>query len=280
MILDRGRCAPGARLLQALLVAICWLPLAAAPLCASDAPVKTDASKIVTPGTPSKPAAKAGAHRQKPAPKAVAKAQPLPAQELPPLPAWLMNEAPVKPRVTLADGLLTIDAPNSTLSDVLKGVQTATGATFDGPTPTERVAIHLGPGHPDQVLTALLKGTPYDYIILGETGHPDVISRIVLNPAGPEAAEGKGKAAPMATEPVRIQPAVKPADDAADEQAEESAAPEEALPHDVKPMSPELTQPAPKDASTPADTPKSVEQIYQELKSKTLPQPQTQPPPQ
>ncbi len=55
--------------------------------------------------------------------KAAAPAQELPAQTMPPVPATLMNSAPVKPNVTMERGLLTIDAPNSTLSDVLSGVQ-------------------------------------------------------------------------------------------------------------------------------------------------------------
>lgn len=192
------------------------------------------------------------AHRRKPAPHAVAKVQPVPAQQLPPVPAWLMNEPAVKPHVTFANGQLTIDAPNSTLSDVLSGVHQATGAMLDGPTPTERVAIRLGPGTPGDVITALLEGTAYDYIILGETGHPDVISRIVLNPAGAESRNAVARPAqeptvvrPMARPPMNY-PAPKPADEAADADAPEQ---EDTPAHDVNPMRPELSQPAQKSGS-------------------------------
>jgi hypothetical protein len=111
--------------------------------------------------------------------KAEAPAQ-LPAQTMPPVPATLMNSPPVKPNVTMQGGLLTIDAPNSALSDVLSGVQKATGAHVEGASPTERVAVRLGPGEPDQVIAALLRGTPYDYVILGSLGQKDVVTRVLL----------------------------------------------------------------------------------------------------
>ena len=104
----------------------------------------------------------------------------VPAQTMPPVPATLMNSTPVKPNVTLEGGLLTIDAPNSTLSDVLSGVRRATGATIEGASPNERVAVRLGPGNPREVIAALLYGTPYDYVILGSQDRPDAVTRILL----------------------------------------------------------------------------------------------------
>jgi hypothetical protein len=117
-------------------------------------------------------------------------APPVPAQIMPPIPATLMNSAPVKPNVTMEGGLLTIDAPNSNLSDVLNGIRRATGAAIDGATPNERVAVRLGPGNPRQVIAALLHGTPYDYVILGAQDRQDVVTRIMLTPAGEGAAMG------------------------------------------------------------------------------------------
>jgi hypothetical protein len=112
--------------------------------------------------------------------KAVATPGPLPAQIMPPVPATLMNSEPVTPKVTIEDGLLTIDAPNSTLSDVLSGVHTATGASIEGASPGERVAVRLGPGNPAQVIAALLTGTPYDYVILGSPEKQDAVMRVLL----------------------------------------------------------------------------------------------------
>src|SRR5262249_51181790 len=65
-----------------------------------------------------------------------------------PLPQVSMNDLPsVAPEVTYRDGLLTIAAKNSTLSDILHEVHQRTGATIDVPAnATERVATRIGPG--------------------------------------------------------------------------------------------------------------------------------------
>ena len=268
MIFKSGGLARGAQLLLALLVAACGLTVAAAAADAprTDSPKTNSANSNAAKTRAAKSTPQPSAHRRKPAPRALAKAQPVPAQQLPPVPAWLMNEPAVKPHVTFTNGQLTIDAPNSTLSDVLSGVHQATGATLDGPTPTERVAIRLGPGSPGEVITALLEGTAYDYIILGETGHPNVISRIVLNPAGAESrnavvrpAEEPTVVRPMARPPMNYPapnyPAPRPADEAADADTPEQ---EDTPVHDVSPMRPELTQPAPKSGSDAGSTPGST----------------------
>ncbi len=55
------------------------------------------------------------------------------------------------PQVTYHDGLLSIRAENSTLGDVLRAVQNATGATIESPGLTsERVYVKLGPGEGTQ----------------------------------------------------------------------------------------------------------------------------------
>ena len=129
----------------------------------------------------------------------------VPAQTMPPVPATLMNSAPVQPSVTMEDGMLTIDAPNSTLSDVLSGVRKATGAAIEGAFPSERVAVRLGPGKPEQVISALLRGTPYDYVILGAFGRPDVVTRVLLTQSAGEPMPGSP--ATRSPEVVQQQPA-------------------------------------------------------------------------
>jgi hypothetical protein len=199
--------------------------------------------------------------------------QPLPAQEMPPLPATLMNSAPVKPSVTLDGGQLTIDAPNSTLSDVLNGVRKATGASIEGAVPTERVAVKLGPGNPEQVLAALLRGTPYDYVILGALGKPDVVTRVMLtqqssqtssaSSGAPQAPAG-APAPPRGYEPHRqlteeeVQAEQTPPDDTA-------AAPPENVPAPAPP--------APQ-AQPDANQPKTPEQLFKELQLLNQPKPQ------
>ena len=49
--------------------------------------------------------------------------------------------------ITYDNGVLTISAYNSTLSDILRGIRTQTGADVDiPPQAEERVVTHLGPG--------------------------------------------------------------------------------------------------------------------------------------
>jgi hypothetical protein len=191
-------------------------------------------------------------------------AQPVPARAVPPVPATLMNSAPVNPNVTMANGLLTIDAPNSTLSDVLKGVHTATGAEIEGASPSERVAVRLGPGDPRQVIAALLEGTPYDYLILGSQQKPDVVTRIVLTQSQDGTAAQNvpaGRPQPPMPQPQGNDvPDASSADDVATQSAGEVQA--------------EQTQQAPEQNPPNApNPPKTPDQLFRELQ----PAPSAQP---
>lgn len=105
---------------------------------------------------------------------------PPPPPPAPPAPKTPAEMPPAPPKVTYENGLLTIDAPNSTLGAVLEAVQRATGAEMDPVQASDRVMVHIGPGNPKDVLAALLSGSRYDYVILGSTANPDAIQRIIL----------------------------------------------------------------------------------------------------
>jgi hypothetical protein len=190
--------------------------------------------------------------------QAAAPVQQLPAQIMPPLPATLMNSAPVKPEVTMENGQLTIDAPNSTLSDVLSGIHRATGASIEGASPTERVAVKLGPGTPEQVIAALLRGTPYDYVILGTLGKQEVVARVLLTQQSnlladtPQAPSGQTMGRPQ-------QPAFQPPVD--------SIQPERTPPDEVAPATENhADQTPPTQPQQPnANTPKTPDQLFKEL---------------
>ncbi len=47
---------------------------------------------------------------------------------------------------------------------------------------SERVVAQLGPGQPKDVLNTLLNGSKFDYIILGVTGNPGAVQKIILTP--------------------------------------------------------------------------------------------------
>ncbi|MFI5109513.1 MAG: AMIN domain-containing protein [Terriglobales bacterium] len=89
---------------------------------------------------------------------------------------------PSPPQVTYANGLLTIVASNSTLSDILQAVAARTGATLDAPPSltAQRVAVRLGPARPLDVVADLLAGL--DYIVVGASNDPEAIRNIILSP--------------------------------------------------------------------------------------------------
>src|ERR1700676_61260 len=85
-----------------------------------------------------------------------------------------------RPQVTLQNGLLGIRAENSTMGDVLRAVQRATGASIDFPgSASELVNVNLGPGALRDIAISLLDGSRYDYILVASQ-QPNSIERIVL----------------------------------------------------------------------------------------------------
>jgi hypothetical protein len=96
----------------------------------------------------------------------------------------LEQQPPTPPQVSYRNGLLTINAPNSTLASILRAVQMQTGASLDVPSGanSERVAMQLGPGRPRDVLHTLLNGSKFDYLILGVVGDPGGIQKVILTP--------------------------------------------------------------------------------------------------
>lgn len=89
---------------------------------------------------------------------------------------------PTPPRVTYQNGLLTIAAQNSTLSQVLRAVQAQTGASVEMPSSAgnERVMMQVGPGRPRDVLNTLLNGSKFNYIILGIIDNPGGVQKVIL----------------------------------------------------------------------------------------------------
>jgi hypothetical protein len=126
---------------------------------------------------------KARGHRKRAAPDP-------PAPQAPAPPPTLEQLSPTAPQVNYNNSQLTIIAQNSTLSQVLRSVQSLTGAAVEMPSgaANERVVGQFGPGEPRDVLNALLNGSKFNYIILGVTGNPGAVQRVILTtfkPASP-----------------------------------------------------------------------------------------------
>ena len=145
---------------------------------AQSAPAQSTPAKSAAPAVTPQP--KAHARRKKAAP------EPPPAQAPAP-PPTLEQSPPTPAQVTYSNGQLTILAQNATLSQVLRSVQSLTGASIDMPagTSNERVVGQLGPGQPRDVLNSLLNGTKFNYIILGVNGNPGAVQKVILTTPKP-----------------------------------------------------------------------------------------------
>ena len=97
--------------------------------------------------------------------------------------------APRSLKVSYVDGQLTIIAENSTLADILSAVRSQTGAVVDLPpgSGSERVVSRVGPGPARDVLSALLNGSRFDYVIVGSRSNPAGVERIILMPRSNES---------------------------------------------------------------------------------------------
>src|ERR1039458_8154731 len=181
--------------------------LLATGLCfaAGESPAQTAVPSSGARATSSHPQ-KAHAHRKKTAPVAET-------PQPPPVPLTPEQMPPTPPRVSYQNGLLTIDAKNSTLSQVLRMVQAQTGASLEMPSSAanERVTMQLGPGRARDVLNTLLNGSKFNYIILGMTGNPGGVQKVILTTrqnaatavnTAQNSSPGQVQPQPQAEEPV------------------------------------------------------------------------------
>ena len=87
----------------------------------------------------------------------------------------------VAPQVTYSEGQLSVKAQNSTLADILKAIHTQTGAQIDVPgNAAERVVGQFGPGPARDVLSQLLNGSHFNYVLLGSEANPFGLDKVIL----------------------------------------------------------------------------------------------------
>lgn len=199
----------------------------------------------------------------------------------PPPPLTPEQQAPIPPQVSYLNGQLTIQSTNATLSAILTAIRQQTGAQIDLPSGagSERVATRIGPGSPRDVLTSLLAGSAFDYVILGNPDSPGSIQRVILT----QRSGGAGMTNMAAQQPVASQPA---ADENSDEDNTEpdTAIEEQPAPVETPQPNPAVAgqpqpgmqqpqqMPTPGTATPPPDQQgqqgnqiKTPEQLYQEL---------------
>jgi len=164
------------------------------------------------------------------------------------------------PQVAFRNGELSINAQNSTLGDILRAVRNQTGANVEVPgNATERVVGNFGPGPARDVLSSLLNGSHFNYVLLGSATNPDALERVILTaksstaePAASETASATPPPGPAENPEMTNEDSPEQAQEATDIFAEEPAQAED-------PTQAPFGQPA-------ANT-RSPEQMLQDLQS-------------
>ena len=222
--------------------------------------------------------------QEQPAPPPLPPYTPAPLEPLP-----LEQTPAVAPKVNFADGQLTIIAHNCVLADVLRAVRKQTGAEFDIPSSaTERVVADIGPGPVRDVLTELLNGTHFNYVLVGSVTDPTAVESILLTPktGGPDAPSPSASAAGMPQRGFaqRTLPPVANTQqpDAAAQGMDDSDTNDDSDQVDAQDEQQQVTPPNPATGTPDQQTPKTPEQLLQELQrqQQQQQQPQSGTPPQ
>src|SRR5262252_3977724 len=100
------------------------------------------------------------------------------------------DQPPTPPQVTYRNGLLSIQAVNSTLGSVLTAIRNKAGIQFEGLEggASERVAVGMGPAPAGEVLAAILSGSQFDFVALDRADSPGILQRVVLTRRGGSSA--------------------------------------------------------------------------------------------
>lgn len=127
-------------------------------------------------------------HQPKPKPVSPVVAEPIPEPSSPPTPPppTLEQLPPRAPQVLWDGKQLSISSENSTLAAILTAVRGRTHAVIEIPpgAAAERVAAQLGPAPAREVLTSLLSGSNFDFVILASETDDDAVQSVILTPRG------------------------------------------------------------------------------------------------
>jgi hypothetical protein len=170
-------------------------------------------------------------------------------------PPSMLEQAPQAPTIHLVGGALTIEATNSSLRAILDDLGRRTGTRIDGLGHDERIFGVYGPGNPQQVLSALLDDSGYNFVISGR--NPDGSPREIALTTRTASAAVPAAAAPT-------QAAQEDDDsDAADTQAPQPLfTPPPQIPVNGQPRNPQQ-------AKTPAQMLQELQQLRQAQQPQT-----------
>lgn len=168
-------------------------------------------------------------------------------------------DTPAEPaHITLKDGKLSIQAKNSSLTDILHQLAKDTGMSIDGLTKDQRVFGIYGPDTPREVLSELLDGAGYNVLMLGstESGAPRAL-QLSIRSSAPIAAG----------QPTNV------AQQQEDDEQEENTSPVNYPPAGMVSPRPPM---APPNQASPNNGVKSPQQLLQELEQMRRQQQQQQ----
>jgi hypothetical protein len=170
------------------------------------------------------------------------------------------QEASSSLQVTADGNLLTIQAKDCALSEILDAVRAKTGASIDvsGRT-SEHMTVKIGPGPARQVLSSLLGWTEFDYVIQGSDADSVAIESIMLFPktkSSPTAPAAGTPALGPNRQPLAGQPrtAIEPTPAPVETPEPEAAAPAQQPTADAAPVAPVVERSA---AAASAITPET-----------------------
>lgn len=106
--------------------------------------------------------------------------------------------------ISLKSGELTVGAHNSDLAQILRNIAQLSGMQIEGLGHSSRVYGVYGPGKPQAVLTELLSGSGYNFMMVGESR--DGAPRRLLLTAETEASAEPPAAQPSTSQPASPQP--------------------------------------------------------------------------
>jgi hypothetical protein len=223
------------------------------------------------PNGQTKPATKAVTSTTKGVPAPAATPAPI-ASPTPMQPMSPADMPPAPPQVTFRNGLLTVNAVNSTLASLLTAIRNKTGIEFEGAelASQDRVAISMGPATEGEVLASILSGSNLDYVVMGRPDSPTIVQKVLLTrrtrPGAATVANGQ-------------QPAANQAPQEAEEEAVDENATDPDQPQDTAVQAPPVQQQPEGQAQQPQQQPeaqpqqpdqqqqpKTPEQLLQELK--------------
>jgi len=113
--------------------------------------------------------------------------------------------------VTFQNGQLTVKSNKASLSEVLSAIHQRTGAQIPIPAGAEQeqVVADLGPAPAPEVLSHLLNGSRFNFLILSSANDPAILDRVILS-TRPDAPN-------PAIHPLQQMPPVQPVDQAEQE---------------------------------------------------------------